>query len=103
MLTNRQAAIRERAYALWVESGHPDGRSDEYWLQAEHELETAMERFGAASHERPCRRRRRPGPQGQGRVEGHQDTRSDASQGPDPKGGVRRVTAEPGRAAGSVR
>ena len=30
--------IRDRAYALWVEAGSPDGRGDEFWHRAEREL-----------------------------------------------------------------
>lgn len=49
MASERNRAIRERAYALWVESGHQDGRSEEYWLQAERELESASGRLDAAA------------------------------------------------------
>jgi DUF2934 family protein len=30
--------IRDRAYALWVDAGSPDGREEEFWHQAEAEL-----------------------------------------------------------------
>ena len=30
--------IRDRAYALWVEAGSPEGRDEEFWHQAESEL-----------------------------------------------------------------
>nr|WP_314257888.1 DUF2934 domain-containing protein [uncultured Devosia sp.] len=30
--------IRDRAYALWVEAGSPDGRDQEFWHRAESEL-----------------------------------------------------------------
>jgi hypothetical protein len=30
--------IRARAYELWVQDGRIQGRSDEYWIQAEREL-----------------------------------------------------------------
>ena len=30
--------IRDRAYALWIEAGSPDGRDMEFWAQAEREL-----------------------------------------------------------------
>ncbi|UJW87223.1 DUF2934 domain-containing protein [Devosia sp. SL43] len=30
--------IRDRAYALWVEQGSPEGREQEFWYQAEREL-----------------------------------------------------------------
>ena len=32
--------VRERAYALWEKDGRPDGRSDEYWQQAQSEVDT---------------------------------------------------------------
>lgn len=32
--------IRERAYALWVEHGRPDGHETAFWLQAERELKS---------------------------------------------------------------
>jgi Protein of unknown function (DUF2934) len=34
-------AIRERAYAIWVEEGKPDGRAVDHWLRARWELEQA--------------------------------------------------------------
>ncbi|MEO7412117.1 MAG: DUF2934 domain-containing protein [Opitutaceae bacterium] len=30
--------IAARAYQLWSDSGHPEGRNDEIWLEAEHRL-----------------------------------------------------------------
>ena len=30
--------IRDRAYALWVEQGSPEGRDQEFWHRAEREL-----------------------------------------------------------------
>lgn len=34
----REAAIRARAYQLWVESGYADGYQDQHWRQAEREI-----------------------------------------------------------------
>ena len=34
-------AIRERAYAIWVEEGKPEGRGVDHWLRARWELEQA--------------------------------------------------------------
>jgi hypothetical protein len=34
-----QELVRERAYQLWQRAGGPEGRSDEFWFAAEHELE----------------------------------------------------------------
>ncbi|MBH0619607.1 DUF2934 domain-containing protein [Salmonella enterica] len=33
-----EAAIRARAYQLWVESGYADGYQDQHWRQAEREV-----------------------------------------------------------------
>jgi hypothetical protein len=30
--------LRTLAYQLWEQAGRPDGRSDEFWQQAQHEL-----------------------------------------------------------------
>ena len=34
-------AIRERAYHLWIESGHEDGNADGHWLLAQREILSA--------------------------------------------------------------
>ncbi len=34
-------AIRERAYHIWESAGRPDGRADEHWHQAMHEVISA--------------------------------------------------------------
>ena len=31
-------AIRERAYAIWVSEGMPEGREVDHWLRARHDL-----------------------------------------------------------------
>lgn len=31
---NREDMIRERAYAIWIEEGRPEGRADAHWRQA---------------------------------------------------------------------
>ncbi|WEK04976.1 MAG: DUF2934 domain-containing protein [Candidatus Devosia phytovorans] len=43
--------IRDRAYALWVEAGSPDGRDQEFWHRAESELaeEAGLDISGQAS------------------------------------------------------
>jgi hypothetical protein len=33
--------VRERAYAIWVSEGKPDGRAVDHWLRARWELEQA--------------------------------------------------------------
>ena len=35
---SNEAAIRARAYQLWVESGYADGYQDQHWRQAEREI-----------------------------------------------------------------
>lgn len=41
METERRRKVQERAYHLWVESGHRHGQSEQHWLQAEREIEAA--------------------------------------------------------------
>jgi hypothetical protein len=36
--------IRKRAFELWEQSGKPEGRQDEFWDQAQKELQGAEER-----------------------------------------------------------
>ncbi len=36
-----QEKIAARAYQIWQESGRPNGRDQDHWLQAERELRTA--------------------------------------------------------------
>ena len=31
---NREDMIRERAYAIWIEEGRPDGFADDHWRKA---------------------------------------------------------------------
>jgi Protein of unknown function (DUF2934) len=35
MQVDHEQAIRERAFVLWEQDGHPDGKDLEYWLRAE--------------------------------------------------------------------
>ncbi len=41
MTTDQDRTVRERAYHLWVESGHQHGKAQDHWTQAERELSTA--------------------------------------------------------------
>jgi hypothetical protein len=41
MTLDRQQLIRARAYAIWEENGHPDGKALAHWLQAESEVDSA--------------------------------------------------------------
>ncbi|MEK9284602.1 MULTISPECIES: DUF2934 domain-containing protein [unclassified Bradyrhizobium] len=36
--------IRKRAFELWELAGKPEGREDEFWRQAQRELQDAEER-----------------------------------------------------------
>ena len=38
MATQREDDIRDRAYALWVEAGSPEGNDWRFWHAAEQEL-----------------------------------------------------------------
>jgi hypothetical protein len=38
MQVDHEQAIRERAFVLWEQDGHPDGKDLEYWLSAEAEI-----------------------------------------------------------------
>jgi Protein of unknown function (DUF2934) len=44
MDTPAQDQIRNRAYELWEQHGRPEGRQDEFWRQAERELQRMMDR-----------------------------------------------------------
>lgn len=33
-MPNREALIRERAYAIWIEAGQPEGMADDHWHRA---------------------------------------------------------------------
>ena len=35
---SKEAAVRARAFQLWVESGYADGYQDHHWRQAEREI-----------------------------------------------------------------
>lgn len=38
MHTHNEDAIRDRAYALWLEAGAPEGNDWQFWHEAEREL-----------------------------------------------------------------
>ena len=44
---SKEAAVRARAYQLWIESGRADGSQDAHWRQAEREV---AERGAAEAH-----------------------------------------------------
>lgn len=35
--------IQKRAYEIWEDEGRPEGRADEHWLRAEHELRSGTD------------------------------------------------------------
>ena len=41
MHTLHEDAIRDRAYALWVEAGSPEGKDWDFWHEAERQLAEA--------------------------------------------------------------
>ncbi|MET0171707.1 MAG: DUF2934 domain-containing protein [Agrobacterium vaccinii] len=43
MTTDREAAIRKKAYEKWESEGRQDGQHDRHWAEAEHELNTDIE------------------------------------------------------------
>jgi hypothetical protein len=42
--SEREQAIRERAYAIWEEEGRPDGRDLDHWLRAEAKISSSGEK-----------------------------------------------------------
>ena len=54
MSTEKQRQIEQRAYALWQAEGRPDGKHEEHWHRAAHEVEAEERVVGEA--EKPGRR-----------------------------------------------
>ncbi|TCL68293.1 DUF2934 family protein [Rhizobium sp. BK251] len=40
--SNRHELVRRRAHAIWERDGRPEGKHDEHWLQAEHEIDQGI-------------------------------------------------------------
>ena len=55
MQSDRQERISERAYHIWLAEGRVDGRHEEHWRQAEHEIAEEEIRHAAALAERASR------------------------------------------------
>lgn len=36
---DREQAVRERAYAIWLDEGQPEGRSEDHWHRANADLD----------------------------------------------------------------
>lgn len=67
MSTDLEKRIRERAYALWQQEGHAEGRELEYWSRAERELmsmqdalEEAVDTSARETRESEPKKRRAP-------------------------------------------
>ena len=44
MVQPTEEQIRKRAFELWEQAGKPEGREDDFWNQAQRELQSAEER-----------------------------------------------------------
>jgi len=62
MDSDREEAVRARAYALWETEGHPAGKAVEHWLRAEAEIGGLCDGKPAEppAKARPAPRRRKP-------------------------------------------
>lgn len=47
MSTDTDQKVRDRAHRIWEREGRPDGRHDEHWAQAMHEIEKEAAAAGA--------------------------------------------------------
>jgi hypothetical protein len=54
MQQDLSARIRERAYEIWIASGHRDGEADQHWLAAEQEILSSLQ--SAAAVKAPAKR-----------------------------------------------
>lgn len=41
-MEDSEQVIREHAYRIWEQEGHPQGRQQEHWVRAEQELDCYM-------------------------------------------------------------
>lgn len=57
MDTKKQRRIEERAYALWVAEGQPQGRHEEHWHRATREVEAEEGETIAVTRRRQAPRR----------------------------------------------
>jgi len=53
MSTEKQRQIEQRAYALWQAEGRPDGKHEEHWRRAAHEVEAEERVVGEAEKAGP--------------------------------------------------
>ena len=65
-MTDRKDKIRERAYGIWEEEGHPHGRAADHWQRAVREVEGVAAGQADLIREKPapraCRRQTRHRP-----------------------------------------
>lgn len=47
-MVDREDKIRQRAYSIWEEEGHPHGRADDHWHRAAREMGAARADAGSA-------------------------------------------------------
>ena len=38
-MSHRETRIKQRAYELWIQAGEPEGTSEQFWYQAEKEID----------------------------------------------------------------
>jgi hypothetical protein len=50
MATPARIEVVRRAYELWQQAGKPDGRDQEFYLQAERELQEALDKETSGDH-----------------------------------------------------
>jgi len=55
-----QARIRDLAYTLWESAGKQQGMAMKYWLQAEKEVMSTVQRVAAAAMPKPAQRKAAP-------------------------------------------
>jgi hypothetical protein len=60
-VASQEAAIRERAYAIWEAEGRPDGRDWEHWYRAAHEVLGAEARKTGRANATPKAKPRKTG------------------------------------------
>jgi hypothetical protein len=48
-MSGTQKCVQARAYELWQQAGTPEGRSDEFWVAAENELEYGESEYEIAT------------------------------------------------------
>jgi hypothetical protein len=58
-MTDREDKIRERAYGIWEEEGHPHGRAEHHWQRAAREVVEPPVPVSAAPAPKPAPKRRK--------------------------------------------